>query len=860
MQLPNISAQQRSFGLLQCATPTFIDSFVAIRNPGSDTLKIASLNVTGPHGSDFVLLDPFTPTVAILPGDSIQIRLRFTPSGPGLRQGFLHVESNAANYPFYDVPLNGRLERTELSLSQRTFDLGMMCPKEKRDIELLIKNSGTILTSMQMTAQLPVQLSLTTASLRPNDSLRLLCSILAPDQEGTFTSFITIRDHCDRIDTIWMSGNVALPHLALDPLVISATDLSPRDTILTIRNIGARTISFSQWNIGDSRFTILFPQVPIQIPPGSSIEIQLRYTPTDTSSFQTSFMAQGTPCNLDVQSIISVTNSPKKFITVASTSHGTLRCEVFRDTMVTIRNFGLSPLRILSAMISGFHSSDFILLSPASIPPELVILPNNSENLVIRFIPNFFGNRSADLTIVSDADNTPLVTIPLRGRKEDIRFALSDTLLDFGMLCPSTQSTQNLSLSNTGTTLVSVSLSASSQFLLSQPTLILNPTESRQIQIQFNGQATEGIVNGSLIATDECFGEKRVQFRARVETPRLTANPISFNTFVSAIDVQNISLRNSSNHTMVINIWSIPDPRFRITSPQLPKTILPNDSIDIRIEFTPTNEDSITTNLIIRGEPCSFASNVNVAATAFQASAVVSLPVVQADVDTSISIPIILQSSQNLLKSGASSYRMQLSFNRTLLLPVGVRTSAQSSQALITSNTTDDSLRIIDIDVIGTTPPTPGTILYLDCIAGLGNAESTPLTIRQFTWTNAKVTTTTLNGSFTSTGICREGGTRLLKIPLSAQLFQNFPNPFSLQHDHSTTIQFSIHDESHVVLKMYDIFGREAATLVDAQLAMGLHTIQLRPIQLRTPIGTGLYVYTLTSGGEILMKKMLVIQ
>lgn len=52
-------------------------------------------------------------------------------------------------------------------------------------------------------------------------------------------------------------------------------------------------------------------------------------------------------------------------------------------------------------------------------------------------------------------------------------------------------------------------------------------------------------------------------------------------------------------------------------------------------------------------------------------------------------------------------------------------------------------------------------------------------------------------------------------------LNQNYPNPFV----GSTTIPFSVSRDQHVVLKVYDYYGIEVATLIDADLPAGEHSV-----------------------------------
>jgi len=77
--------------------------------------------------------------------------------------------------------------------------------------------------------------------------------------------------------------------------------------------------------------------------------------------------------------------------------------------------------------------------------------------------------------------------------------------------------------------------------------------------------------------------------------------------------------------------------------------------------------------------------------------------------------------------------------------------------------------------------------------------------------------------------------------PSNYSLEQNYPNPFNP----STNIKFSLAVDSKVSLKIFNILGQEVATLLNANIAAGINSINFDASKLNS----GVYLYRLEATG-----------
>ncbi|GJQ31995.1 MAG: hypothetical protein HBSAPP04_08340 [Ignavibacteriaceae bacterium] len=130
-------------------------------------------------------------------------------------------------------------------------------------------------------------------------------------------------------------------------------------------------------------------------------------------------------------------------------------------------------------------------------------------------------------------------------------------------------------------------------------------------------------------------------------------------------------------------------------------------------------------------------------------------------------------------------------------------------------------------------------------------------------------TTQTQNYSFTDRGVSGKASYRLKQIDLNGEfgysdvvevgevvadyaLDQNYPNPFNP----STTISFSVPSKSFVTVKVYNVLGKEVATLANGEFESGRHSVDFNA----SDLASGVYYYTISAGNFSSTKKMILMK
>lgn len=89
-------------------------------------------------------------------------------------------------------------------------------------------------------------------------------------------------------------------------------------------------------------------------------------------------------------------------------------------------------------------------------------------------------------------------------------------------------------------------------------------------------------------------------------------------------------------------------------------------------------------------------------------------------------------------------------------------------------------------------------------------------------------------------------------VPDTFTLDQNYPNPFNP----TTVISYQLPISSEVRLEVYDMLGRNVATLVNGQVPAGQHTVNFDASNL----SSGIYLYRLQAGARVMSRRLTVVK
>jgi Abnormal spindle-like microcephaly-assoc'd, ASPM-SPD-2-Hydin len=459
---------------------------------------------------------------------------------------------------------------------------------------------------------------------------------------------------------------------------------------VTITNTGTGSVNISQVAATGTGFTVTGFSGGLTLAAGQSLPLSAKFAPTGTGAVAGSISVVSNATNSPATISLSGTGvQPQVSVTPSSVSFGSLNVSAAGSQTLTIRNPGTATLNVTQASLvgTGFTSSGLAL--PLSIPP------GGSSAFTVGFAPASAGNFSGSITLVSNAPNSSLV-IPLAGTGvvNTLQLSVSPASLSFGNLATGSTAAQNVTISNTGNSSVSISqISATGTgFSTNGITLPLSLAggQSTSFSVTF-APASSGNLTGSVtVVSNATNSPATISLTGTGIQPQISVTPssVSFgNIAVGTSGTQALTIRNTGTAALNVTQASLVGTGFTSTGLTLPLSVPPGGSTSFTVGFAPssaaTSSGSIT---LVSNAP-----------------------------NSSLVIPLAGAGTVNTLQLSVSP--ASLSFGN-------LATGSSSAQNVTISNTGNSSVSISQISATGTGFSTNGITLPLSLAGGQSTSFS----------------------------------------------------------------------------------------------------------------------------------------
>jgi hypothetical protein len=266
---------------------SFADELLTINNSGSGPLLIFSIVSSSP---DFLAPEVVSYPIKVGAGDSIDVVIRFQPTGLGLKSGTITITSNDPASP-HKVNVSGHCPAPRLTLLiANKGNFGKVCVGSFADEPLILSNSGkctltvTEIASSSVEFLVPEVLSYP-FTLGPGDSV-IVPIRFEPTSLGSKSGTITVTSNDPASPaTIKVSGDAPAGKLAVTGSTYfgGVTACCCADRTLSICNVGGCSLHVTsvRFKRKSHHWKLLLHPFPATLHPGSCLDVVIRYKATE---------------------------------------------------------------------------------------------------------------------------------------------------------------------------------------------------------------------------------------------------------------------------------------------------------------------------------------------------------------------------------------------------------------------------------------------------------------------------------------------------------------------------------------------------------------------------------------------------
>jgi hypothetical protein len=389
----------------------------------------------------------------------------------------------------------------DIDISPDTFSFGDVGIGVSKDIVVTMKNIGEaplIVNTLQLNGSGFVLLNAPQTPFTLNQNASQIFTIrFQPSANVNYSGILTITsndpDEGNLTYTLTGSG-VNPPDIDVTPSLVDFGTVvagQPKDIPVTIINniTNGADLVISNITVSGNGYTLPTPpSYPITLSAGNTYPITIRFTPPTSGQFSGSLTISSNDPDegsfkVDLKGNGSV--PPDISVSQASLDFGDVLLYQSKTLTLTISNSGGSDLQITNIQITG---ADFSFKTQPQVP--VTIQPGgNPVSIEVLFIPLNAQNYTGQITITSNDPDSP-TTIQLTGRGISApNIEVTPASLDFGKVQINTTSDKTVTIRNTGTEVlnISITISGSQAFTIVPQSFTQVPAgEARNVTVRFS--------------------------------------------------------------------------------------------------------------------------------------------------------------------------------------------------------------------------------------------------------------------------------------------------------------------------------------------------------------------------------------
>jgi len=398
--------------------------------------------------------------------------------------------------------------------------------------------------------------------------------------------------------------------------------------IATLTNTGNEAVTITELASSAIEFATSGLATPMLIRPGQSARFTVAYTGSTSGSASGTLMAMtshGSSTHVKLKGN-NAAGTSQLSLSATTLNFGNVLVNGNVTQAVTLKNSGQSDLQIAQIAVTGGEFSASGLAAPVTISA------GQSMALQATFAPKAAGTATGAITVTSNATN-PTSTVALSGSAVAASYtmSLSPSSLNFGNVSAGSSSKQNVQVSNTGNSSVTVTQAAASGAGISVSGLgapvTLAPSQSLTLAVTF-APTTAGATAGSVTVTNNDGVNAVAAVTGTQVQPGLSLTPTSasFGSVVTGnTNSQTVQIKNSGTSSLTVSQATVTGAGFTLSGLALPLTLSPSQTGNFNVQYAPQSAGSVSGGVSIVSNAPNSPATVALSATGVLASHTISV-------------------------------------------------------------------------------------------------------------------------------------------------------------------------------------------------------------------------------------------